>query len=158
MHIKAIPLTPDLFSSFGQVIMGSGKTPERFPFAATIENHRPEAKLNVTYMRINPVKGPVVLEAMERHPYSHQIFIPQNGTRQLIVVCPSNGGGEPNLSELKAFTAAGSQTVNYYAGVWHAPRTAIGGTGELMMLRWDDGTAGDEELRPLGTSVEIEFE
>ena len=134
------------------------KTPERLPFAATIKNHRPEAKLNVTYMCINPVKGPVFPEAMERYPYSNQIFIPQNDTRQLVAVCPSNGDGEPNLSEFKTFTAEGSQTVNYYAGVWHAPRTATGGTGELLMLRWDDGSAGDEDLRPLGTSIKIDFE
>ena len=155
MNINANPLKPESFSSFGQVIMGNGKTPERVAFAAKIENHRTEARLNVTYLHINPVKGPVSIEAMERHPYSHQIFVPLNGTRHLVVVCPSTRDGEPILSELKAFTAEGSQTVNYYAGVWHAPRTAIGGSGEFIMMRWDDDSVDDEELRLLGTAIKI---
>jgi len=155
MIIKAKPLTPELFSSFGQVIMGNGKTPERIPFAVKIENLRADSRLNLTYLHINPVKGPVQLEAMERHPYSHQVFVPLNSTRQLVVVCPSAGDGGPDLSELRAFAAEGFQTVNYYAGVWHAPRTAIGGSGELIMMRWDAGNAGDEELRKLEVTVEI---
>ena len=153
-----MPLTPDSFSSFGQVIMGSDKAPERTAFAARIENHRAKAKLNLTYLHIDPVKGPVSIEAMERHPYSNQVFVPLNGTRHLIVVCPSAKDGGPDISALKAFTADGSQTVNYYADVWHAPRTAIGGAGEFIMLRWDDGSAGDEELRPLGTTIRINLE
>ena len=158
MIIKANPLTPESFSPFGQVIMGNGKTPERIPFAAKIENHRSAARLNLTYLHINPVKEPVHVEAMERHPYSHQIFVPLNGTRHLVVVCPSARDGEPNVSELKAFSAQGSQTVNYYAGVWHAPRTAIGGSGEFIMIRWDAGTADDEELRMLEAAVEIHLD
>jgi len=155
MIITADPLTPESFSRFGQVVMGNGKTPERIPFAAKIENHRSDARLNLTYLHINPVKGPVHVEAMERHPYSHQVFVPLNGTRHLVVVCPSARDGEPNLSELRAFTANGSQTVNYHAGVWHAPRTALGGSGEFIMLRWDAANADDEELRMLETTIEI---
>jgi ureidoglycolate lyase len=155
MNIDAIPLIPESFSPFGQVIMGNGKTPERAAFAAKIENHRAEARLNVTYLHINPMQGPISIEAMERHPYSNQIFVPLNGTRHLIIVCPSTRDGEPDISELKAYTAEGTQTVNYYAGVWHAPRTAIGGTGEFIMLRWDDGTNHDEELRLLDAEIEI---
>jgi len=158
MNISAIPLTPELFSPYGQVIMGNGKTPERIAFAAKIDNRRPKARLNVTYLRIHPVQGAVTVEAMERHPYSNQIFVPLNGTRHLVVVCHSTKDGEPNLSELKAFTAGGSQTVNYHAGVWHAPRTATGGAGEFIMLRWDDGSEGDEEVRLLETAVKINLD
>ena len=155
MKINATPLTSELFLPYGQVLMGNGKAPERVAFAAKIENHRPEARLNVTYLHIDPLQGPVSLEAMERHRYSNQIFVPLNGTRHLVVVCPSTKDGEPNLSELKAFTAEGSQAVNYYADVWHAPRTAIGGSGQFIMLRWDDGSVNDEEVRLLGADIKI---
>jgi len=158
MNTNAIPLAPDAFASFGQVIMGNGKTPRRIAFAAKFENQRAEAKLNLTYLHIDPLEGPVTIEALERHPYSNQVFVPLNGTRHLVVVCPSNRNGEPDLSGLKAFTAEGSQTVNYYANVWHAPRTAIGGAGEFIMLRWDDGTEGDEERRALGTAIQINLD
>ena len=104
MNVKAISLTPESFSPFGQVIMGNGKAPERVAFAAKIENQRPVARLNVTYLHIKPVQGPVAVEAMEKHPFSHQIFVPLNGTRHLVVVCPSTKDGEPNLSELRAFS------------------------------------------------------
>jgi ureidoglycolate lyase len=158
MIITAKPLTPLSFKPFGQVIIGSGKIPERIPFAAKVENHRLDAKLNITYMRINPKDGPIHINLMEKHPYSHQIFIPLNGTRHLVVVCPSDKDGAPYWTELLAFTAEGSQVVNYYAGTWHAPRTSIGGPGEFVMLRWDDGTEDDEKFYKLATEIEIDLE
>jgi ureidoglycolate lyase len=155
MIIQAKPLDQESFAPFGQVLMGSGKSPERIPFAAKIENHRSRARLNITYLRINPVKWPIAVEALERHLYSHQIFVPLNGTRHLVVVCSSDANGDPVWSQLQAYVAEGFQAVNYFAGTWHAPRTCVAGSGEFIMMRWDEGTDADEEFRASEGAIQI---
>lgn len=155
MNIKAAPLTPEAFAPFGQVLMAHGDGPERHAFAAHMDNRRSGAAPNMTYMRVKTVDLPVVIDALERHSFSNQTFIPLNGTRQLVVVCPSLPDNMPDISKMAAFVAAGSQAVNYNTGVWHAPRTAISGPGEFVMFRWDDGSADDTELLQIDTPVQV---
>ncbi len=157
MIIKAVPLTTEVFALFGQVIAGRGEGPERHEFAADMQNLRPGARPNLTFMRV-PVVGPAIsIGALERHPFSNQAFMPLSGTRYLVVVCPSTAEGEPDLRGVGAFEANGSQAINYNANVWHAPRTAIGAPGELVMFRWDDGSEDDTELRLLETPITVEL-
>ena len=47
--------------------------------------------------------------------------------------------------------------MNYNAGTWHAPLTVIGGAGEFVMLRFDDGGAEDTELRPLTEPITVDL-
>ena len=155
MIVKAKPLKPESFLPFGQVLMGSRQPPERIPFAAKIENHRVYAKLNITYIHMESNDLPVKIDTLERHLYSNQIFVPLNGTRHLIVVCPPTKDKGPNCSDPEAFIAEGYQAINYYAGTWHAPRTSIGAPGEFIMMRWDDGTDEDEEFRMLSDVIEV---
>ena len=148
-RILAEPLTADAFAPFGQVLAGTGAATERRAFAARMHNARAQAQPNLTWMRIVPQPLPVTVTALERHPHSNQSFVPMNGTRQLVVVCPSNAGGEPLLAQARAFVASGSQGVNYDANVWHAPRVALCAPGEFAMFRWDDGGGEDTELAQL---------
>lgn len=155
MMIKAIPLTPAAFEPFGQVLMGRGMGPERHAFAAVMDNRRGRAEPNMTYMRVETVDLPAVVDSLERHLFSNQTFIPLNGTRQLVVVCPSMPDAMPDVSRVTAFLATGSQAVNYNAGVWHAPRTAVSGPGEFIMFRWDDGSEDDTQLLKIDSPVQI---
>ena len=145
-RIAAEPLTAQAFAPFGQVLAGTGDGPGRRPFLARMHNGRAQAQPNLTWMRIAPQPLPVTVTALERHPHSNQSFVPMNGTRQLVVVCPSDAQGAPLLAQARAFVASGSQGVNYDANVWHAPRVALCAPGEFAMFRWDDGSAGDTEL------------
>lgn len=144
--IMAEPLTAQAFAPFGQVLAGTGAAPERRPFAARMHNGRAQAQPNLTWMRVAPQPLPVTVTVLERHPHSNQAFVPMNGTRQLVVVCPSTADGQPLLSQARAFVASGSQGINYDANVWHAPRVALCAPGEFAMFRWDDGGAQDTEL------------
>lgn len=157
MILKPEPLNSEAFAPYGQVIAGTGSGPERHAFAANMDNLRTHARANMTFMRVNLAAAPIRIESLERHRYSNQTFIPLNGTRHLIAVCPSTAAGEPELSKITAFTAAGSQAVNYNPDVWHAPRTAIALPGEFIMFRWDDGSAVDTEKRPLQNPIEVEL-
>ena len=156
MIITATPLTAKVFASYGQLLAAKGATPQRCEFAAHMQNLRTWARPNLTFMKVAVAGLPAAIDSLERHPWSNQTFIPLNGTRHLVVVCPSTSKGEPLLSKIRAFEASGSQAINYDANVWHAPRIALGGTGELIMFRWDDGSKGDTELRRLEFPITIQ--
>lgn len=157
MPITAHPLTPELFAPFGQIMGARGSDPQRDEFAAGLENGRGHARGNLTFIRTAPAAGPTVVAAVERHPHSSQLFVPVNKARFLVAVCPSGAGGEPDLDRLVAFVAAGRQSVNYSTGTWHAPLTVIGGAGEFVMLRFDDGGPEDTELRPLAEPITVDL-
>jgi ureidoglycolate lyase len=153
--VLARPLTAGAFAPFGQVLMALCEEPHRAEFAARLENYRVHATLNMAFLRSSPASGPTVVRALERHPYSAQSFVPVQGTRYLVAVCPAREDGEPDLPRLAAFVAEGHQAVNYAAGLWHAPHAVLGGPGTFIMLRWDVGTAADTELHPLAAPVRI---
>lgn len=155
--IRAERLTAEAFAPFGQVLQGTGAGAQRKPFASRMRNDRPAAQPNMTWMRVVPVAGSVRIDALERHPHSNQTFVPMNGTRHLVAVCPSAPDGSPLPSQLRIFVADGSQAVNYDADVWHAPRTALCAPGEFVMFRWDDGSALDTELRALEVPIVVEL-
>lgn len=155
--ITAQPLTNDAFAPFGQLLQGSGAPTERRGFAALIENLRPDAMPNMTYMKLLPERTPIRVEALERHCFSNQTFIPLNGTRHLVAVCPSTPDGAPVISALQIFIAGGSQAVNYNKGVWHAPRMALSAPGEFVMFRFDNGGTRDTDLIQLDEAVEVDL-
>ncbi|KLU86820.1 ureidoglycolate hydrolase [Magnaporthiopsis poae ATCC 64411] len=98
---------------------------------------------------------------LERHPFTTQTFVPMSrdgaDTRYLVIVAPSlapglpdvnlpvpipppnatggprlPGRGLPNLKQMRAFVATGSQAVTYAAGTWHAPMVALGAEGSVV--------------------------
>jgi ureidoglycolate lyase len=157
MLIKTQPLTQDLFAPFGQVLMADKGLPEYNAWTGKLENLRAEATLNITYMSMAPSAHPALITVLERHPFSHQMFVPLEGTQHLVVVCPSLEDGKPDLSRVKTFHAAGGQTVIYSANVWHAPRTVLVGPGSFIMLRWDARTELDTEFLSLENPFEVSF-
>lgn len=155
MILDGRPLTPAAFAPFGDVLMGldAAGGPERHECAARFRNLRPDAKPNLTFMRVPVAEGDITIRALERHRYSNQVFVPLSGTYHLVVVCPSTPAGAPDISGLQAFVASGTQAINYVPDVWHAPRTALSAPGEFIMFRWDDGSATDTELLPLDNEI-----
>jgi len=153
--IKALALTPEVFLEFGAVLMSRGCAPQRDAFAGQVENRREQAKPNLTFIHAEP--KPAMVGAVERHLYSSQTFVPMNGAKSLIAVCPSTPDGEPKLADLRVFVAGGGQAVHYNAGTWHAPLCTLEQPGEYVMLRWDDGGTDDTELRRLDQPVEIDI-
>lgn len=99
----------------------------------------------------NSLEGSLRLTILERHPYTSQTFIPLglsaaevNETRYLVIVAPTlpqsladeslpvpsgkdlPGRGLPDLANIQAFIAKGSQAVTYGPGTWHAPMIVVG--------------------------------
>ena len=152
----AKPLTAEAFRPYGAVLMAGGEAPERFEYAGNIENNRKHAKPNLTF--IHAIPKPPLIGAVERHRFSSQTFVPMNGVRYLVGVCPPTSDGGPDLSRLVAFIADGGQAVNYDAGAWHSPLSVLDQPGQFTMLRFDDGGADDTELVKLEAPVEVRID
>jgi ureidoglycolate lyase len=159
--IRAQPLTREAFAPFGDVISvelagGSSAnqgTATRYDRIAQLASTRPEAQPNLAVFRSVAKVLPFEVRLVERHPCSTQMFMPLACRRFLIVVCPSDARGEPELSQLRAFVCGPGQGVNYRAGVWHHPIIALEGPADFLMLAWEDGTARDCEERPLSSPL-----
>jgi ureidoglycolate lyase len=155
MSIKAQPLTAEAFAPYGSVLTARGDELQRDEYAGQVESLRPAAKPNLTFMKVNP--KPTQATVLERHPFSHQLFVPMNAARFLVCVCPSDDNGDPIFDKLEVFLTNGRQSVNYNVNVWHGPLHVLFAPGEFTMLRWDDGTEGDIELRDLPAPVDVEL-
>jgi len=144
--LMAKPLTAEAFAPFGEVIaLGKGVPGTRDAFAAAMDNHRDDARLNVSVSCSNPKPVPLKVRAMERHPHSGQTFVPLEISRYLILVAPSDTGGAPQMDRLQAFVAGPDQGINYHAGVWHHPFTALDRSSECLVLRFDNGSDEDTQ-------------
>ena len=144
--VTAKPLTADGFKPYGEVIaLGEGEPGTRDSFAAAMDNARAEAKLNVSVSRAHETPVPLQVKWMERHPHSGQTFVPIDLSRYLILAAPSDNEGQPRMDRLEAFVAGSNQGINYRAGVWHHPFTALDRPSECLVLRFDDGSDQDTE-------------
>ncbi|MDH3230312.1 MAG: ureidoglycolate lyase [Alphaproteobacteria bacterium] len=151
--IRAAALGADALGALGQVLMADGRAGQRDEYAATTDNLRPQAKLNVTFMNVDP--KPPLIGAIERHKHSMQLFVPMNGARYLAAICPPRPDGDPDLERLAVFVADGGQAVNYNAGTWHAPLTVLDRPGAFTMLRHDDGGPEDTDLVTLDAPIAV---
>ena len=138
MKISTEPLTEEAFSPYGQVIpLGPLGRAHSTRYAADVANKRPNAKLNVSISQQIPTPLPLTVKAMEKHPHSAQTFVPTEAERYLVLVCPEDDNGDPNISQLKAFAADGSQGINYNPDTWHHPFTVLDKPAECVVLRYD---------------------
>ncbi len=152
-ELTAKPLTHEAFAPYGQVLAAKTDAVERQPYAGKVMNTRSDAVSNLTYMRA--VVKPPVIGVMEQHPHSSQLFVPMNGARYMVGVCPPNAEGGPDIENLEAFIAEGGQAVTYDAGAWHSPLCNLDTPGEYVMQRWDDEGPEDTILVHLETPVTV---
>jgi ureidoglycolate lyase len=156
MIIQAQQLERAAFAPFGQVLSFAPGDPVRNDFAAQLFNDRPAARPNLRVQLTEATAMPFTANMIERHRHSSQLFAPLSGGRYLIVVFPSGADGQPVLESGRAFLGSGDQAVNYSVNTWHHGFLALDAPGTFLMLRWEDGTAGDEEFLPLPFPIRIE--
>lgn len=161
--LRAEPLTREGFAPFGDVIgleLSGGHsanqgTALRFNHVAQLASSRPGAQPNLAVFHSVPKALPFEVRLVERHPCSTQMFVALSCQRFLVVVCPSDARGEPELSGLRAFLCGPGQGVNYRAGVWHHPIIALDGAADFLMLAWEDGSSQDCEERPVSAPLSV---
>lgn len=143
-RIIARPIEATAFAPYGQLL----ETPAnggRQDYAAALSASGDGLKPNLAIVRGEPKPMPLRLEAMERHPASSQAFMPLSASRYLVLVCPSNADGTPDLGRLEAFQCNGNQAINYSRGTWHHGMTTLGEAGTFAMFMWDEGHERDTE-------------
>lgn len=101
---------------------------------------------------------PAQVKFLERHPFSDQAFVPLRDTRFLVVTCPSNPDGSPDLERIHAYEAGPGQGVIYRRNVWHAPLSAFNAPSEFFVTMGVTDKAANDEFYELPTPVAIDQE
>jgi ureidoglycolate lyase len=151
MNLRPAPLTAAAFAPYGDVVETAGR--DHYPInAGMAERYSDLAKIDVgaeggrpliSLCHAKPVRLPMPLRLMERHPLSSQAFIPLSMAPFLIVVAPA--GPSPLSEGIRAFISNGRQGVNYRAGTWHHPLLALDQVTDFLIVdRGGPGTNCDE--------------
>lgn len=144
-----VPIDPVSFRPFGQYVhraAGTGRQDCSEDLASTRAGARPCVFLTSA----EPVQGPDLrITEMERHEFSSQTFIHVSGSRWLIVVCPSDGSGGPDIAAALAFMAGPGDVITYKPDTWHHSLTVLDEPSCHAVVMWRDGSRGDEEFRPV---------
>ncbi|KAF6763100.1 allantoicase [Ephemerocybe angulata] len=158
--IPVLPLTPEAFASFGQVIQG------KFHKLSLLQSSYPSgssATAGISVYRCQPLTevasdGTTPLKVLERHPYTNQAFIPmgkggaeglkETSERYLVVVAQNGADDKPDLKTLRAFWASTAQGVVYGTAIWHQPMTVLDKPLDLACVETQigDGSAADCEI------------
>jgi ureidoglycolate lyase len=139
------PISAEAFAGFGDLLELPAPAP-RQNFAASVENRRPGARVNVALVRCEPFAFTNPIGTLERHPHSTQLFAPLDLDNYLVVVAHDTGRNAPDLSTVATFRVGRHQAISYYAGIWHAGMTTLSRPGTFLMMIHEDGTAGDCEF------------
>jgi ureidoglycolate lyase len=166
-RIQAPLLTREAFTEFGDVVLAARQditpvmvnfgTAARRNHVGALQNLRPAAHPNLAGFQCAPwSRFPVIVESMEKHPHSSQLFVPMKVEKYLVVV--ASGDAAPEVSGLLAFVALPGQSVIYAPNVWHMPLIVFGSTAEFMMFVWEDDTREDCVVAKLSEPVEVEVD
>ena len=149
------PISAEAFAGYGALLQqpASGS---RQDSAAAVENRRASARANVALVRCEQFVFGTVIEMLERHPLSTQLFVPLDLDTYLVVVAKDTGQNQPDLATVSAFRLGRHQAISYHAGVWHAGMATLGRPGTFVMIIHEDGSAADCEFVQLPRKLMIE--
>ena len=153
--VKAVPITPERFAPYGDVIYAAPENKDamndarfdRFSNLAEIDvdsDSRGVASISIARCRTASAL-PFRFDFVERHPLGSQAFIPLSRFAFFVVVAPA--GPSVEREQLRAFVTNGSQGVNYHKGVWHMPMIALEEGQEFVIVdRSGDGDNCEEHF------------
>ena len=87
---------------------------------------------------------PFSINMLECHPLASQAFMPLNGNDWLIVVC-NDKNGEPELNNIRCFSAKSNQGINYFPGIWHHPLITLEDGQCFLVLERDNSNDNNSE-------------
>lgn len=142
--LHAERISKEAFAPFGALLDPAIDRP-RINFAGPTTNDRPAARANLAIVRPPVVASGVVIDVVERHPFSTQAFMPLDVAAYVIVVAPDGTGGQADLDRARAFVVPGTTGIVYGVGTWHVGMSVLERPGGMAMLVHEDGTDGDCE-------------
>jgi ureidoglycolate lyase len=157
------PLTAAAFAPFGEVIeaeaaralvINQGHT-IRYDDLALLDVTDAGGAPCISRFRSTPMRAPIVLRLMERHPLGSQAFIPLERRPFLVAVAPP---GAFDAAKICVFLARGDQGVNYGKGVWHHFLLALGGVSDFLVIdRKGPGENCDEVMLSDSEMAEVKL-
>ena len=86
---------------------------------ANIEILGEDKKVRLNLFDAKKRKFPLMIDMLEKHPFSSQVFLPLGTDPFFVIVCPSSP--KPDLHILKIFKIENGNGVNFKPDVWHFP-------------------------------------
>jgi len=153
--IVARPLTTAAFAPYGVVVEHLGL--ERRLHLTEAFAAQPEAKTPSLWIsRIKERTAlPLVVDRMERHPYSNQTFVPLGPTRLLVVVALGDERGAADPATLAAFVAQPGQGVTYHRNVWHFGLSTLEAPADFLVAMSVTGENDDAVFEPLAHPIRV---
>jgi ureidoglycolate lyase len=153
LTLRAVPITPERFAPYGDLIYASSDSRnvmndarfERFSDLADIDvDTKSGVAPSISIARCKaPMTLPYRFDLVERHPLGSQAFMPLSRFSFFVVVAPP--GESVEREDLCAFVTNGNQGVNYHKGVWHMPMIALEEGQEFLIVdRRGDGENCEE--------------
>jgi len=99
----------------------------------------------------------VLVDRLEKHPYSAQSFLPLCNGSSLVVVCREQEDGVPDLSTLQVFACPPGLGIIYRRGVWHKSVTALQDRARFAMFMHKTGCNDDTEFFDLPVPFSIDL-
>ena len=145
--IMPVPMDPVSFRPFGTYVQKLAATGKE-DCSRDLASSRTDARPCVFLTFREPAEGSALrIVEMERHQFSSQTFIHVSGSRWLIVVCPADESGGPDVASARAFVAGPGDLVTYKPDIWHHSLTALDAPSCHAVVMWRDGSRADEEFR-----------
>ena len=154
--LKPLPLTPERFTPFGDVIEIASHRREsmnesRFDRFCDLADVDIEGRVSISIARSRSATSlPYRFDLVERHPLGSQAFVPLEPIRFVVVVAPP--GESIDERDLQAFVTNGLQGVNYKRGTWHMPSIAFE-TGQRFLVIDSAGDSPNCDEHVLGEPV-----
>ncbi len=138
--LEVRPLTRAGFARFGDVVEIDGSdsfaindgTAMRFNDLARVDVSTQGGRAALSVFRGQPIRFPLQVSEVERHPLGSQAFVPMGAIVFLVVVATDAADQRPG--EPFAFLSNGRQGVNYARNVWHHPLLSLGAVSDFLVV------------------------
>lgn len=164
--LNPAPLSAGAFAPFGAVLEADGKAgydvngawAQQVDQEPGFSHLTGEALPATSIYRNRPRPLPVVIDEIERHPLSSQLFMPVTASRWLVVVVPDDAAGEPDTVNARAFLASERQGICYRPGTWHSPLIGLDAESDFFMLMWSRDPADDTDVRRPEHEIQVRLD
>jgi ureidoglycolate lyase len=160
IELSPMPLTPENFAPFGEVIDLSTASTQSINFGLTTRFHdllsvdtaSEDGRTLINVFRSQPIKLPHRVEVMERHPLGSQAFIPMTASDFFILV--GSGVETLDVDSLRLFFSDGSRGVNYHKNTWHHYQMVLDTEADFLVV--DRGGPGNNlQEQPINEHIVI---
>ncbi|KAF5393234.1 hypothetical protein D9757_000742 [Collybiopsis confluens] len=184
--VPVLPLTPEAFASYGQVVQAyndhaatpkgtmitpaNAGTASKFHKLSLLTSSYPPTAggtTGISVYRCQPLKGVAMLTMLERHSFTNQAFIPMGrgpgeglsepSRRYLVVVAKNGADDKPDMKSLRAFVASTAQGIVYNTGIWHQPMTVLDNALDFACVETQIGNGSREDCEIIELDSRIQL-